>query len=94
MINNYFLCYLVSTVSGDMNDHLITFEQSLSEDSSDDVEEVAKTMMVFMVRGLFSRLRFPYAQFARQSVTGELLLHPFWHAVARFGTYGVQGIIY
>ena len=55
----------------------------LASDSSDDVEEVAKTMMVFMVRGLLSRLRFPYVQFACLSVTGELLFHPFWRAVSR-----------
>ena len=40
-------------------------------------------MMVFMVRGLLSRLRFPYVQFACLSVTGELLFHPFWRAVSR-----------
>ena len=70
-------------VLGDVNDHLIAFERSLSEETSDDVCEVAKTMMVFMVRGLFTRLMFPYAQIACQSVTGELLYHPFWHAVSR-----------
>ncbi len=39
--------------------------------------------MVFMVRGLFTRLRFPYAQFPCCSVTGELLFNPFWEAVIR-----------
>ena len=70
--------------SGNVNDHLVAFERSLNEEeASEDVDEVAKTMMVFMVRGLFTRLRFPYAQFACQSVSGELLFHPFWQAVYR-----------
>ena len=66
-----------------MNDHLIAFEQSFSEEPDSDVDEIAKTMMVFMVRGLFTRLRFPYAQFPCRSVTGELLYDPFWEAVLR-----------
>lgn len=40
-------------------------------------------MLVFMVRGLFSRLRFPYAQFPCSAVTGDLLNNPFWEAVFR-----------
>ena len=40
--------------SGNVNDHLVAFEQSLSEEASDDVDEVAKTMMVFMIWGLFT----------------------------------------
>lgn len=40
-------------------------------------------MVGMMVRGLFSRLRFPYAQFPVSSVTGDLLFEPFWQAVFR-----------
>ena len=32
---------------------------------------------------LFTRLRFPYAQFPCASLTGDLLFHPFWQAVSR-----------
>ena len=40
-----------------------------------------KTMMVFMVRGLFGSHQFPYAQFACADITGEMLYDPFWEAV-------------
>ncbi len=70
------------TAFGDINDHLLAFEKSLSEKRNQD-EEIAKTMLVIMVRGLFSKLRFPYAQFPCLAVTGELLFTPFWKAVFR-----------
>ena len=83
------------TTLGNVNDHLLRFEKSLSGvdsevndvdldvDVEDDQEELAKTMMVFMVRGIFTRLRFPYAQFPCASVTGDLLYQPFWEAIGR-----------
>ncbi len=68
---------------GDVNSHLLAFERSLSDEPHCEVDQVAKSMMVFMMRGLFTRLRFPYAQFPCCSVTGELLFNPFWEAVMR-----------
>ena len=68
---------------GDVNDHLLAFERSIDDSLEDDVDTLAKTIMVFMVRGIFTKLRFPYAQFPCASVTGDLLYHPFWMAVLR-----------
>ena len=45
---------------GDVNNHLLSFERSLEEDDSDVLPVLAKTMMVFMVRGLFTPLRLLY----------------------------------
>ena len=45
---------------GDVNNHLLSFERSLGEDDSDVLPVLAKTMMVFMVRGLFTPLRLLY----------------------------------
>lgn len=65
---------------GDVSNCLLAYEQMIDGDESDE-SNLAKTMMVFMVRGLFTRLRFPYAQFPCASVKGDLLFHPFWQAV-------------
>lgn len=70
------------TAMGDINDHLLAFEKSFDDEQSGE-EEVAKTMMVFMVWGLLTWLRFPYAQFPCSDVTGDLLYSPFWEAVSR-----------
>ena len=53
------------TKLGDINDHLLQFERSLTEDQP---SPLAKSMMVFMVWGLFSKLQFPYAVSMRQFV--------------------------
>ena len=47
-------------------------------------------MMVFMVRGLFSSLQFPYAQFACADITGDMLYDSFWEAVRRIETCGLK----
>ena len=45
---------------GDINNHLADLEQSISSLLS---PKFAKTMLVFMVRGLLSKLQFAYVQF-------------------------------
>ena len=65
-----------------MSNHLLAYGEMLEGEQNDE-SRIAKTMMVFMVRGLFTRLRFPYAQLPCSSLTGDLLFHPFWQAVSR-----------
>ena len=69
---------------GDINQYLRQFEQSL-ESPSDAVtpDGLAKSMLVIMVRGLFSRLNYPYAQFPCANLTGDVLFDPLWEAVMR-----------
>lgn len=61
---------------GDINNHLIDFEQSIISQpasKSPKVPKLAKTMLVFMVRGLFSKLQFAYVQFPALDLSGDLL---------------------
>lgn len=74
---------------GDINDHLQQFEQSLS-DSDTTTPELAKTMMVFMVHGLFSKLQFPYVQLPCGDISGDLLYDPLWEAVGRLENCGFK----
>ena len=60
--------------------HLLAFERKVKGEVEDE-PAVAKTILAFMVRGLFTPLRFAYAQFPCAKVTGELLLQPFWQAI-------------
>ena len=68
-----------------MNNHLFTFEQSL--DGSSNQTASAKSMLVFMVKGLFTTLQFPYTQFASTKLTGDSLFQLFWEVVK-----GIKGI--
>ena len=73
---------------GSVNNLLTEFERSLASDSDVSSMKLTKTMLVFMVRGLFIRLQFPYAQFACSSVTGDQLFNPFWECVFRLERCG------
>lgn len=68
------------------NNHLLDLE--ISESRSN--REVAKSMLVLMVRGLFLRINFPYAQFACSTLTGELLVDPVWEAISRLERQGIR----
>jgi len=61
---------------GNISEHLLQFQASLEDDSSDTNEHLAKTMLVLMVRGLLSGQEFPYVQFPCATMTGDLLFDP------------------
>ncbi|KAL5509413.1 hypothetical protein EMCRGX_G004783 [Ephydatia muelleri] len=72
---------------GDINNHLLAFEKSLSDPGP---PEIANSKLMFMVQGLFIPLQFPYCQFPCCSVTGDLLFKPIWEAVYRIERCGFQ----
>lgn len=75
---------------GDINTHLLEFERSLDATPSV-TQTVATTMTVFMVRGLFTRLNFPYVQFPGVKVSGDLLFDPFWQAIGASRAVPTEG---
>ena len=75
---------------GDNNQHLLDFEQSLATSSTHSTPKRTKTMAVFMVHGLFSKLWFPCAQFPLADLTGDLLYDVFWEAVGRIEKCGLK----
>ena len=79
---------------GDINNHLSNFKHSMSNESEADdhtyTPSLAKSMLVFMVRGLFTKLKFPYAQFPCVALAGEQMFLPFWQAVARLERIGFK----
>lgn len=58
---------------GEINNHLVAYESQVAEDRVDG-ETLAHSMLVIMVRGLFSRLEFPYAQFPCTDLSGLFAL--------------------
>ena len=75
---------------GEINNLLLEFEHSLESDNV--APSLAKTMFVFMVRGLFTSLQFPYAQFSCRTLSGDLIFNPFWEAVYRLERIGLKVI--
>jgi len=54
---------------------------------------LASSMLVFMVRGLFAKLNYPYVQFACNSLCGEQLFNPVWEAIARLEKLGFHVLV-
>lgn len=50
-------------------------------------------MLVLMIRGIFTRLRFPYAHFPTSSLTGEQLFSIVWEGVERLEHLGFKIIV-
>ena len=67
---------------GNINNELLSFERSC-QDSSPVQPQVAKHMLVFMVRGLFISLKFPYAQFATRNLSADLIFPLVWEAIQK-----------
>ena len=67
---------------GDTNNQLLQFEATLRGDSPQQ-QTLAKTTLVLVVRGLFSKPAYPYAQFSCASMTGDLLMDPVWEAISQ-----------
>ena len=72
---------------GNTNNKLLEFEATMNGDTD---RPLANSMLVFMVRGLFNNLAFPYVQFSCSNWTGDLLVDPVWEAVSRLERMGFQ----
>ena len=66
---------------GDANEQLLKYEKSLS--GGNDYKDLAKTMIVFMVKGLFTILQFLYAMLPYCNLSGDLLHQPLWECIFR-----------
>ena len=74
---------------GETNNHLLDFENALA--GSSDVTDcpLANSMFVLMVKGLFSHINFPYAQFTCHTLT-ELLVDPVSEAISHLERQGIH----
>lgn len=79
-------CLVGFTDLGNTNNRLLEMEGALYGDESQ--PKLAISMLVLMVRGLFYKLNYPYAQFACSSISGDLMFDPVWEAVSRLERLG------
>lgn len=76
---------------GDINNELLEFERSLLSTKELKLQaRVAKHMLVFMVRGIFTNLKFPYAQFATRNLTSDILFPLVWRAIEKLEAAGLR----
>ena len=72
---------------GDINTHIASFEAQL-ESGTSPTKPLAKSVLVFMVRGLNSGLQFPYAQFPCASLRGDQIFYLVWKVIGRLQQFG------
>ena len=73
---------------GDINNQLMELEHS----ETGSQPSLATNMLVFMVRGLFLKLEYPYAQFPCASLSGEHLFPIVWGCIERLEACGFKVI--
>ena len=73
---------------GNINNHLMELEHS----ETGSLRTVATSMLVFMVRGLFLKLNYPYAQFPCTSLSGDQLFPMVWGCIERLEACGFKVI--
>ena len=78
------------TQLGEINNELLKLEQNCKSDM--DHPPVAKHLLVLMVRGIFFKLDFPYAHFATESATADILYPIIWEAVRQVESIGLKVI--
>lgn len=69
---------------GEVNNHLLRFEGEIVG-KGEELQQLANSMIVFMVQALFYNFNFPYVQFANNTLTGDVLMEPLWEAIFRLG---------
>lgn len=75
---------------GEINEHLLKYEKALNDPYNTGTKQLAKTMMTFMVKGIFTSLQFPYAFFPCCGISNDLLHKPLWECIYRLEKCGFK----
>ena len=77
---------------GDINNALVDFEKQCKEEIVNATTDIASYVLVFMVRGVATRLEYPLAHFPCNGCTADLLYPLLWDAVRLLETLGLKVI--
>ena len=76
---------------GNTNNQLLEFEKNLNGEQHE--QQLASSMLVLMVRGVFQKFNYPYAQFACSNLSGDLMFDPVWKAISRLERMGFRVLL-
>jgi hypothetical protein len=78
---------------GEINNALIDFEKQLEDECTNGKPDIASYMLVFMVRGITTRLEYPLAHFPCSGcITADFIFPLLWEAVKHLETIGLKVI--
>ena len=93
LIYNKYTDQLVGFVAlDDVSDHLLEFERQCQSDGSAQKPELASHMLVLLVRGIFTGLKFPLAQFPTTGAASHQLYPIVLEAIMRLEIMGFKVI--
>lgn len=93
LVFNKHTCELIGFVNiGTTNAQIDTIADG--SESSTDNRSIASHMLLFMVRGMFSNLEFPYAHFSTRGISADSLFPLVWEAVNRLELSGLNVIAF
>ena len=88
-------CELIGFANAvEINNHLESFEQQCNSSSQNEHHNVATHMLMFMVRGIFTSLEFPYGQFPTRDASADTLFPIVWDAVAQLERAGLKVVAF
>lgn len=86
-------CELIGFMDlGDINNDLNRLEEECQ--SAPVGSAIATHMLLFMVRGMFNKVKFPYAHFATKTITADTLFPLVWEAVEHLEICGLNVIAF
>lgn len=90
IVYNKHECRIIGFVNfGHTNNELLSLEKTIEVSSS---PPVAKHILMFMVRGIFFKLNFPYAQYPTTDLSADLLYPLVWEVVRSLECAGFKVI--
>lgn len=93
LVFNKHTCELIGFLNiGEVNAQLDKVSEDLHSNSSG--KDIASHMLLFMIRGMFSNLEFPYAHFATRGITADSLFPLVWEAVRHLECCGLHVIAF
>ena len=78
---------------GDFNNQIAELEKECSSSDFSPHESVATHMLVLMVRGIFTKLEFPYAHFLTKDLSGEQIFPIVREATERLEKLGFKVLV-
>jgi hypothetical protein len=79
---------------GNVNNDILNLERQLQGKPLEPCKNMATHILTIMVRGIFMKLEFPYANFPSQGVTGHTLYWLMWEAVRRLESINLKVIAF
>lgn len=88
-------CELIGFANaGEINNHLDSFKRQCNNPTQNGHPNVATHMLMFVARGIFTSLEFPYAQFPTRDASADTLFPIVWDAVAQLERAGLKVVAF